>query len=147
MPNAPRPGTTRLLLQLCAGYFICYVGTGVAVKYFTEVSSRPMSQLAYLFHNTAGSSVFVMIAIGLMGWYRLARKRLFNSASWPLALSGVCTAVVIPTTTLMYLLPISVMVAMVIMRGSVIVISRVVDVIQIRQGLLIKKWVELLLHG
>jgi hypothetical protein len=38
----------------------------------------------------------------------------------------------------MYSLPISVMVAMVIMRGSVIVISRAVDAIQIRQGILRK---------
>jgi hypothetical protein len=39
----------------------------------------------------------------------------------------------------MYLLPISVMVAMVIMRASVIIISRVVDAVQIRQGILKKK--------
>jgi hypothetical protein len=51
----------------------------------------------------------------------------------------VCTAVVIPTTTLMYALPISVMVAMVIMRGSIIVISRLVDEVQIRQGILKKR--------
>jgi hypothetical protein len=38
----------------------------------------------------------------------------------------------------MYTLPISIMVAMVIMRGSVIVISRIVDAVQIRQGLLKK---------
>jgi hypothetical protein len=58
--------------------------------------------------------------------------------------SGVCTAVVIPTTTLMYMLLKSVMVAMVIMRASVIVISRAVDEAQIRQGILRKKvyWEE-----
>ena len=58
--------------------------------------------------------------------------------------SGVCTAVVIPTTTLMYMLLKSVMVAMVIMRASVIVISRTVDALQIRQGILKKKvfWQE-----
>jgi hypothetical protein len=39
----------------------------------------------------------------------------------------------------MYTLPISVMVAMVIMRGSIIVISRAVDAIQIRQGILRKR--------
>lgn len=33
-------------------------------------------------------------------------------------------------------LPISVMVAMVIMRGSIIIISRLIDAIQIRQGIL-----------
>jgi hypothetical protein len=54
--------------------------------------------------------------------------------------SGVCTAVVIPTTTLMYSLKgISVMVAMVIMRGAVIVLSRIIDGVQIRQGILKKK--------
>jgi hypothetical protein len=47
--------------------------------------------------------------------------------------------VIIPTTTLMYTLPISVMVAMVIMRGSIIVISRLVDAVQIRQGILKKR--------
>jgi len=39
----------------------------------------------------------------------------------------------------MYSLPISVMVAMVIMRGSIIVVSRLVDTVQIRQGLLRKR--------
>jgi hypothetical protein len=39
----------------------------------------------------------------------------------------------------MYSLPISVMVAMVIMRASIIVISRAVDAVQIRQGILHKK--------
>jgi hypothetical protein len=39
----------------------------------------------------------------------------------------------------MYTLPISVMVAMVIMRGSIIVISRLVDAVQIRQGILKKR--------
>jgi len=52
--------------------------------------------------------------------------------------SGICTAVIIPTTTLMYVLPISVMVAMIIMRASVIIISRIIDTIQIRQGVLKK---------
>jgi hypothetical protein len=52
--------------------------------------------------------------------------------------------VIIPTTTLMYTLPISVMVAMVIMRASVIVIGRVVDGVQIAQGILQKRiyWEE-----
>jgi hypothetical protein len=97
-------------------------------------------------NNTLGSSVSVLIVILLLGWLRLRSNRL---VSWgrlrvPIEVayiipSGVCTAVVIPTTTLMYTLPISVMVAMVIMRGSVIVISRAVDAIQIAQGILKKR--------
>ena len=54
--------------------------------------------------------------------------------------SGICTAIVIPGTTLMYTLSgVSVMVAMVIMRGSIIVVSRLVDAVQIRQGILKKR--------
>ena len=45
---------------------------------------------------------------------------------------------IIPTTTLMYVLPISIMVAMIIMRASVIIISRLIDTIQIKQGVLKK---------
>jgi hypothetical protein len=58
--------------------------------------------------------------------------------------SGICTAVVIPTTTLMYLLLPSVMIAQVIMRGSIIVVNRLIDAIQIKQGILHKKvyWQE-----
>jgi hypothetical protein len=142
--SAPRSGSTRQLTLLCAGYFICYVATGVSVKYFTELSSRPVSQLVYLFQNTAASSLFVILLVLALGWHRLAHSWMTRKASWPVALSGFCTAVVIPATTLMYLLPISVLVAMVIMRGSVIVISRLVDAILIHQGVLKKKvsWEE-----
>ena len=58
--------------------------------------------------------------------------------------SGTFTAIVIPTTTLMYSLPISVMVAMVLMRGSIIVVSRLVDAILIAQKISSKRveWEE-----
>src|SRR6185436_5576407 len=87
-----------------------------------------------------------LFVVALRRWYRLKSNghvRL-GPLSFPreflyIIPSGVCTAVVIPTTTLMYTLPISVMVAMVMMRGSVIVIGRAVDAIQIRQGILKKK--------
>jgi hypothetical protein len=81
-----------------------------------------------------------------MRWYRLRSAhmltwgRLRFPAEYRYILpSGILTAIVIPTTTLMYSLPISVMVAMVIMRGAIIVVSRGVDAIQIRQGLLRKR--------
>jgi hypothetical protein len=102
--------------------------------------------MAYLVNNTLGSSVFVLALILAFGWFRLRSNRLvrFGPLTVPVEAayiipSGICTAIVIPTTTLMYTLPISVMVAMVIMRGSVIVISRAVDAVQIRQGILRKR--------
>jgi hypothetical protein len=139
-------GSTKQLLEFSAGYFFFYMATGVLVKYFTGIREPRMTDLAYLVNNTAGSSALAVGIVLLLGWFRLksnGRKTILG-ISMPMEYayiipSGICTAVIIPTTTLMYLLPISVMVAMVIMRGSVIVISRVVDAIQIRQGILTKR--------
>lgn len=136
-------GSTARLLQLCAGYFGFYVVTGVTVKYFRDAGLREMELLAY--STLGGALVCLVVAISL-GWWRLQsiQRVPFLGRQVPVELayiipSGVCTAVVIPTTTLLYSLPISVMVAMVIMRGSVIVISRSVDAIQIKQGILKKR--------
>lgn len=139
-------GTSSQLVQLCAGYFISYVLTGVLVKYFTVLRAPKMGEFTYLFNNTAASSLLCVGAVLAMGWIgRLAlssnRSVMLGALKVPAEVayiipSGICTAVVIPTTTLMYSLPISVMVAMVIMRGSVIVISRLVDEVQMRQGIL-----------
>src|SRR5439155_23158530 len=142
-----RSGTTAQLVQLCLGYFVTYVLTGILVKYFTVVRSPKMLEMAYLFNNTLGGSAFPLLVVLLLGWVRLLQSN--RTISWAglrmpaevayIIPSGICTAVVIPTTTLMYSLPISVLVAMVIMRGSIIVISRLVDEVQIRQGILHKQ--------
>jgi hypothetical protein len=144
--SKPTSGTTSQLVQLCAGYFVSYILTGVLVKYFTVLRQPRMGEFAYLFNNTAASSLLCVAVVLALGWVaRLALTSNRMVAVGGLKIpaeaayiipSGICTAVVIPTTTLMYSLPISVMVAMVIMRGSVIVISRLVDEIQIRQGIL-----------
>lgn len=138
--------STARLLQLCAGYFAFYVMTGVAVKYFLQVREPPFSQMGYLVQNTFGSATFALLVIALLGWFRMTGNRTVRIGPFEIpgearyiVPSGICTAVIIPTTTLMYTLPISVMVAMVIMRGSVIVISRAVDAIQSAQGILRKR--------
>lgn len=149
-----KDGSTGRLLQLCTGYFVFYVITGVTVKYFLGPASRGlpgMQGIEFLVYSTVGGTVICLpIVLGLR-WYRFESVRWLElgprripSELFYIVPSGICTAVVIPTTTLMYTLPISVMVAMVIMRGSVIVISRCVDAIQIRQGILDKKvyWQE-----
>lgn len=147
-------GSTGRLIQLCIGYFLFYVATGLIVKYFTGgVSGAParMNDIAFLVYNTLGANLTCLIPAVVLGWWRLKSIRPLQVGRWQLPSellyiipSGICTAVVIPTTTLMYTLPISVMVAMVIMRASVIVIGRVVDEVQIRQGILDKRvyWEE-----
>jgi hypothetical protein len=142
-------GSTGRLIQLCLGYFVFYVITGLTVKIFLGSPDRGLPGMAgieFLVYSTAGGTLIALAVVLLGRWYRLESIRTvrLGRLSCPSEIlyiipSGICTGVVIPTTTLMYTLPISVMVAMVIMRGSVIVISRVVDAIQIRQGLLDKK--------
>lgn len=138
-----KEGSSARLVQLCLAYFGFYVVTGVTVKYFQKAGLGEMEFLAY---STLGGSVLCLAVAIALRWYRLQSIQRVALAGMqvPIELayiipSGVCTAVVIPATTLLYSLPISVMVAMVIMRGSVIVISRTVDAVQIRQGILRKK--------
>jgi len=144
---------TKNLLKLCFGYFFFYVITGFTVKYFigTGAGLPGMNGFEFLVYSTAGGNFVALAVVLIFKWYRLKSNHLvsFIGLKIPVELfyiipSGFCTAVVIPTTTLMYSLPISVMVAMVMMRGSVIVISRIVDALQIWQGILKKKvyWEE-----
>lgn len=141
-----KSGSTGRLIQLCIGYFAAYVLTGISVKYFTSLRVPKLTDISYLTNNTLGGSVFALLIVFLFGWVAMKSNRRVRVAGVSVPIetvyiipSGICTAVVIPTTTLMYTLPISVMVAMVIMRGSVIVISRIVDAVQIRQGILKKR--------
>ena len=142
-------GSTKNLIHMCVMYFICYVATGFTVKYFMGPADQGfpgLNGIEYLVYSTAAAMMVPLLIILIGRWYRFESHRRVNflGAKMPVEFfyiipSGLCTAVVIPTTTLMYTLPISVMVAMVIMRGSVIVISRFVDSIQIKQGILHKK--------
>jgi hypothetical protein len=143
------PGSTGRLLQLCIGYFSFYVLTGIMVKLFVGSPEAPLygQNITYLANNTLGGVLLALGIVLLLRWPgRLGSNRYmqWGNLRFPSELlyilpSGICTAIVIPTTTLMYTLPISVMVAMVIMRGSVIVTSRIIDAVQIKQGILKKK--------
>jgi hypothetical protein len=142
-------GSTSRLLQLCFGYFVFYVINGVAVKFFLSTGEGypALNGMEYLVYNTAGAALLATGVVLILKWYRIDSLKKINvlgvniPSELPYILvSGICTAVVVPTTTLLYSFRgISVMVAMIIMRGSVIIIGRLVDAIQIRQGILKKK--------
>lgn len=138
------------MIQLCIGYFVFYVITGVSAKYFTPSGASitlNMEQMSYMAYNTVGGMFTALGIVLAMGWYRLKTNSLVTIAGVTLPSeiryifpAGFMTAIIIPSTTLMYTFQgMSVMVAMVIMRASVIVISRVVDSVQISQGILHKK--------
>jgi len=140
-------GTTERLLQLALAYFGTYILTGIFPKYFmnTAPGYPAMNDVQYMVYSTLFSSLFCVSLVIAWKWYKFQSQGRITllGLTFPkeflyIIPSGVCTAVVIPTTTLMYLLPISVMVAMIIMRASIIIISRIIDSIQIRQGILTK---------
>ena len=146
--------SSRGLLNLCMGYFVFYITTGVAVKYFLAPAQQGypgFNDITYLVYSTLGGTILCLVVVIAGKWYRLPKSTPVSVLGMNvprevlyLLPSGICTAVVIPTTTLMYSLPISVMVAMVIMRGAIIIVSRLVDIIQTHQGILKKKvsWEE-----
>jgi hypothetical protein len=147
-------GSTSRLIQLCLGYFLFYVITGVSVKFFLSLQKGfpALHGMEYLVYSTIGSALIAIPVVIILKWYKIKtiKPAKIGSLTIPSELfyiipSGIFTAVIIPTTTLMYSFSgISVMLAMVLMRGSVIIIGRVVDAIQIKQKILKKKvyWEE-----
>ena len=142
-------GTTERLLQLSFSYFGLYVLTGYLAKYFEKMLG--ITGTTYTVYNTLGGIIIPNIIVFAWGWYKFKSTDRMKVLGMDLPRellyiipSGICTAIVIPTTTLMYTLPISMMVAMIIMRASIIVISRLIDQAQIIQGILKKKvyWEE-----
>lgn len=139
-----RPGSTALLALYAFLYFALYALFGLALKVFQGPASAGFpgqTDIEFLVYSTAGSALVCLSVIFGGKWWK---------ASWSrqelvyIAAAGTFTAFVIPTTKLMYSLPISVMVAMILMRGSIIVISRAVDTLMLAQGLSTKRvrWEE-----
>jgi hypothetical protein len=148
-----RAGGYAGVLLLCGGYFVCYIFFGVFLKYLLSTAEGfpGMPGMEILF-NTSVGGMGVALAVVLVFWWpgrlqstmpRILGGRLPGEYAW-LIPSGICTGFVIPTTTLMYTYGYSVMVAMVLMRSALIVASRFVDALLIRQGHLDKEvyWQE-----
>ncbi len=128
---------SRDLLQLCLGYFFFYVLTGLSVKYFTgsgEKGFLGLNDVEYLLYSTTVASALCVGVVFVFGWHKRMEWRGWKAIA-PILFSGVCTAFISPSTTLIYTQPISVMIAMVLMRAGVLIVSRLVDLILSFQGL------------
>jgi hypothetical protein len=149
-----KEGSTAALVELCGGYFFFYVIYTMMTKYLTGPAKAGLpgvDQIELLIFSTVGGSLICLLVVLFGRWARMESAHMvtWGKLRFPVEYlyiipSGICTAVIIPTTTLMYTLLRSVMVAMLIMRGSIIVISRLIDAIQIKAGILHKKvyWEE-----
>ncbi|MBI2638876.1 hypothetical protein HYW83_04785 [Candidatus Peregrinibacteria bacterium] len=132
-----RKDWTQNLWLLGTWLFLAYVGTGVMPKVFTYGLGGvdKVSQNQYAIFSTAGGIIVGLLIVFGLGWLRHF-KRTIPWEGTMTCVSGFSTAVVIVTTTLMYTFKgVSVMVAQVLMRGSVIILMLGIDGIMIWRGL------------
>lgn len=118
------------------GYFACYWPYSGLAKALTSglVGSGESTGTMLLPLSVASSLVGMLVFITAMGWWRHAGHwirigplSLPRPGPWT-ALSGLCTAGIIATTTLAYTFEgVSIVFAMLLMRGGVLIMSPVVD--------------------
>lgn len=114
---------------LIAWYTVAYTVAGVSVKIFTKgLGGIPkLPGMENLYYSTVGGALPNLIIPLVLGWPRKIGK--ISTKQWlTIAVAGVCAAVVIPTTTLMYSFrDISVVQAQIVMRGSLIAFGIIID--------------------
>lgn len=123
---------------LAFGYFACYVPYSFMVKALSSglwpsLDGRNLAGLSILPVTATASAVGMLIFITAMGWWRYAAQGrvlgfpVRHPTRWTF-FSGLCTALIIGTTTLAYTFDgISIVFAMLLMRGGVLVIAPIVD--------------------
>lgn len=122
---------------LALGYFIFYIPYSGLIKALTTGvipgSSRPASGFELLPITTATTALTMLVIITATGWWKYAGRRQCFGRSVPVPtrlmfLSGLGTAMIIGTTTLAYTFSgISIVFALILMRGGVLIIAPLVD--------------------
>ena len=124
------------------GYFAAYAPYSALTKALSSgqypgVAAIPGVSLLPL--STAMSLVVMIVFLSTMGWWKHATQRQFLGRSWPVptrwtAISGACTATIIATTTLAYTFDgVSIVFIMLLMRGGVLIVAPIVDVMSGRK--------------
>lgn len=142
MPPRPEPGLLDrwvarpgAIWWIASAYFGCYVPFTILTKTASEgaFGGVRVPGVALLPLSTLAGVVVMLGFLAATGWWRSAgtvavgRRRLPVPSRWT-ALSGVCTAVILTTTTLAYTFEgVSIVLVMLIMRGGVLVLAPLVD--------------------
>ncbi len=129
---------------LCFGYFAAYVPYSMMTKMLTKGLFSGMNGVGFsgfeiqpvaVFGSFAAMFAFVTIA----GWWKFAtHSKIFGISiprpQWFTLISGICTAAQIVTTTLAYTFDgVSIVFAMLLMRGGVLALAPIVDVVARRR--------------
>lgn len=129
---------TRALFALAFGYFATYVPYSAITKALTSPAVRgaaSVTGLALLPIATLASLLSMVATISLLGWWRYARpdgRRWPRPSRWTF-LSGLATGAIVVTTTLAYTFDgVSLPFVMLVMRGGVLALAPVVDLLSAR---------------
>jgi protein-tyrosine-phosphatase len=128
---------------LALGYFCCYIPYSALVKALSSGALPGMtgrvSGLELLPITALATAVTMLFITTWLGWWRYAGHRPFYGLClpWPspwATLSGLCFAIIIATTTLAYTFAgISIVFALLLMRGGVLIIAPITDALCKRQ--------------
>ncbi len=128
------------IAALCFGYFASYVPYSMMTKMITKglccgLDGKGLDGFAIQPIAVLGSFVAMYAFITIKGWWKFAtHSKIFGISvprpQWFTFLSGICTAGQIITTTLAYTFGgISIVFAMLLMRGGVLIMAPVVDLL------------------
>lgn len=124
---------------LAIGYFVFYLPYSALIKIITTEllpgTGGPVTGFELLPATVIATAITMPLIITLMGWWKYAgRRRVFGfhipfPSRWTF-LSGFATAIIIGTTTLAYTFRgVSIVLALLLLRGGVLIIAPVVDTI------------------
>lgn len=118
------------------GYFAAYAPYSALAKALSSGSLGPaLDGFVVLPLAVAASTVGMVVFLTATGWWRAATRTTLLGFSLPTptkltVLSGTCTAVILLTTTMAYTFSgMSIVFAMLLMRGGVLLIAPIVDVV------------------
>jgi len=117
------------------GYFACYIPYSALTKAVSNgyVGTEAVVGPAILPMSVAASVIGMICVLSIMRWWKYAHQIKLAGMSLPTptrwtALSGVATSAIVITTTLSYTFEgISIIFAMLLMRGGVLMLAPVVD--------------------
>lgn len=151
------PSGEHAIWLYALGYFLAYVPYGFLTKALSggqglPGAPEPIAGLALLPVSTAVSALGMLAFLGASGLWRLAPRARVAGLAIPVPrpltlLSGACTAAIVLTTTLAYTFEgTSIVAMMLMMRGGVLVIAPLVDLVS-RRKVRWYSWVGLVLSA
>src|SRR5271165_3663568 len=118
------------------GYFLFYApysGLSKAVTAGLLTGGKPVSGFELLPSTLVSTAIPMLLFITIMGWWKYAPRRRVLAINMPLprfqlAVSGLSFATIIATTTLAYSFRgVSIVFALILMRGGVLILSPIID--------------------